>query len=404
MSNMIDYLTWRGDLSFHQDPFNSVDALLLGNLSYVNFENIVPTIGEGRITIKDACDKYYEIHSAEEIAADRSFIKYAPPLMKAIAESDRYKDAYLLNYVSDTDTLRQIQFAAVEILTSDGASFISYRGTDDTVIAWKEDCYLSFKTVPAETEAAIYLQHVIEDRDNPVRLGGHSKGGHLAIYAAMNVDSELTDRIETIYNFDGPGFNQEIMELECFKRIQPKIKKYVPQTSLVGTFLYNTTEPTVVRSNEIGVMQHDPLSWQVEGKEFVTCEDTDMISHLFDDTVSGWLDEMDFAARKTFVDDLFAVLEASGCENVSMIFKIGIKGTKAMLEQTTKISSSSSGKIRTLIKMFVVNVNKLSNNVAKGRLEDNNKVLGLVAEIKGKTENIKNNAVHNETRSDRLER
>lgn len=389
MGNMIDYLAWRGDLSFKQDPFNSVDALLLANLSYVNFADIVPSVGEGKITLKDASDKFFELHPAEELAADKSFTKFAPNLLKALAGTERFRDALLLNYVTDTDSARTIQFAVVEIITSDGVSFISYRGTDDTVVAWKEDCYLSFMTVPAETESAIYLQHVMEDRTNKIRLGGHSKGGHLAIYAAMHVDNELVNRIETIYNFDGPGFNHEVLEYESFKKIQKRIKKYIPQTSLIGRILFNTTVPVVVKSNETGVMQHDPLSWELEGKEFTTLEETDAISNLFNDTLDGWLDEMDFEARKVFVDDLFSVFEASGCENVSLMGTIGVKGTKAMLEQMRKISKESSAKVKILIRIFIANFNKMSGNVAKEKFEENNKRLGLVAEIKNKAENNK---------------
>lgn len=389
MSNAIDYLLWRGDLSFEQDPFNSVDALLLSCLSYVDFEDIVPLIGEGKITIEEASNRFFEIHSAEELAADKSFIKFAPSLLRALAETERFKNAYLMNYVSDTDNARTIQFAVLEIVTSDGVSFISYRGTDDTIVAWKEDCYLSFMTVPAETEAAVYLQHIMEDRDQKVRLGGHSKGGHLAIFAAMNLSTELSDRIESIYNFDGPGFNHDVLDLECFKRIQPKILKYIPQTSIIGRIMLNTTEPVIVKSTEIGIMQHDPLSWVVEGKEFTILKENDAISNLLNDTIDGWLEEMDFDARKSFVDDLFSVFEASGCGNVSLMPQVGIRGTRAMLEQMSRISKASSEKVKILIKILIVNINKLSGSVAKEHFEENNKVLSLVADLKNKAENNK---------------
>lgn len=381
---MLDYLTWRGDLSLSQDHFNTIDGLILSSLSYVDFEAVVPGLGERKITIEEASKKFFEIHSEEELAQDKSFIRFGPSLLRALAESGRFKDAYLLNYVNDTDISREIQFAAIEIDTSDGESFISFRGTDDTIIGWKEDFNLSFMTVPAEDEAAIYLKNVMEGRTNRIRIGGHSKGGHLAVYSAVASDADLRSRIDTIYNFDGPGFNHEAMESEQFKNVQPRIIKVIPESSIVGRLLENTTEPKVVKSTELGIMQHDPLSWQLEGKSFVTCDFPDKISNLFDETMTTWLGEMTFEDRKVFVDELFSVFEASGCENLSMLTKVGVKGTKAMISRMREIRNDSGAKVRTLMKMFFINFNVLRESVVKEKLEDSPLKIGLPANINKK--------------------
>lgn len=382
MSNLLDYLAWRGDLPLERDPFNSVDALLLSCLSYVDFANVAPAMGEEKITLEEASERFFRLHSPEELAQDKSFIKFAPSMLKALADSDRFKDAYLLNYVNDTDISREIQFSAIEIDTSDGASFISFRGTDDTIIGWKEDFNLSFMTVPAEEEAVAYLKKVTEGNTNKVRIGGHSKGGHLAIYSAALADDKLNSRIESIYNFDGPGFNRDATESENFRKIQSRIVKIIPESSIVGRLLFNATEPVIVRSNETGIMQHDPLSWQLEGKEFETRDFTDKISDLFDETMTKWLDEMSFDERKVFVDELFSVFEASGCENLSMLTKVGVRGTKAMIERMKEIKNDSGEKVRTLMKMFFVNINVLRENTVKERFEEHKEKFSLAANIK----------------------
>ncbi len=382
MSNLLDYIAWRGDLTFEQDPFNSIDALILSCLSYVNFEKVVPPKSQGKLTIEKASEKFFSLHSAEELAQDKSFIKFAPSMLRALGQSERFKTAYLSNYVDDTDISREIQFAAVEIDTSDGGVFISFRGTDDTIIGWKEDFNLSFMTVPAESEAALYLQKVMKGRLDKIRLGGHSKGGHLAVYAALAANSDLTSRIESIYNFDGPGFNHEAMESEQFKSIRHKITKIIPESSIVGRLLENTVDPIVVKSTELGIMQHDPLSWQMEGKQFEICSSTDMISDLFDETMSGWLAEMTFEDRKVFVDELFSVFEASGCENLSMLTQVGVKGTKDMIVRMREIRNESGAKVRTLVKLFFVNINILRDSVVKERIEEGKEKLALVANIK----------------------
>ncbi|SDX51758.1 Protein of unknown function [Ruminococcaceae bacterium YAD3003] len=382
MGNLLDYIAWRGDLTFEQDPFNSIDALILSCLSYVNFDKVVPPKSQGKLTIEKASEKFFSLHSAEELAQDKSFIKFAPSMLRALGQSERFKNAYLSNYVDDTDISREIQFAAVEIDTSDGGVFISFRGTDDTIIGWKEDFNLSFMTVPAESEAALYLQKVMKGRLDKIRLGGHSKGGHLAVYAALAANSDLTSRIESIYNFDGPGFNHEAMESEQFKSIRHKITKIIPESSIVGRLLENTVDPIVVKSTELGIMQHDPLSWQMEGKQFEICSSTDMISDLFDETMSGWLAEMTFEDRKVFVDELFSVFEASGCENLSMLTQVGVKGTKDMIVRMREIRNESGAKVRTLVKLFFVNINILRDSVVKERIEEGKEKLALVANIK----------------------
>ena len=382
MGNLLDYLAWRGDLPLERDPFNSVDALLLSCLSYVDFANVAPAMGEEKITLEEASERFFRLHSPEELAQDKSFIKFAPSMLKALADSDRFKDAYLLNYVNDTDISREIQFSAIEIDTSDGASFISFRGTDDTIIGWKEDFNLSFMTVPAEEEAVAYLKKVTEGNTNKVRIGGHSKGGHLAVYSAALAEDKLNSRIESIYNFDGPGFNRDATESESFRKIQDRIVKVIPESSIVGRLLFNATEPVIVRSNETGIMQHDPLSWQLEGKEFETRDFTDKISDLFDETMTKWLDEMSFDERKVFVDELFSVFEASGCENLSMLTKVGVRGTKAMIERMKEIKNDSGEKVRTLMKMFFVNINVLRENTVKERFEEHKEKFSLAANIK----------------------
>ena len=357
MGNLLDYLAWRGDLPFSRDPFNSIDACLLSSLSYIDFTDIVPGKGKGKVTMREASKQFFKLHSAEELSNDKSFINFCPSILKALAESNRFRGAMLSNFVDDTDIGREIQFGALEIETSDGIAFISYRGTDDRIIGWKEDFNLSYMTVPAETEAVLYLQEVMGGRTQEIRMGGHSKGGHLAIYAATQTLPEIAQRIKNIYSFDGPGFgfNKEILETPQFTFIEQKIEKFIPQTSIVGRLLTSSVRPMVIRSNEHGIMQHNPLSWEVEGKEFYELASTDKVSDTFDETLSSWLDEMSFLQRKVFVDDLFSVFEASGADTMSSMTKVGIKGTRAMITRMKEINDSS-GRIRILVKLFFVNL------------------------------------------------
>lgn len=386
MSNILDYLAWRGDLSLTSDPFNSIDAVILSCLSYVDFAGVVPGKGNGRITIKDATKKFFKLHSESELAKDKAFINFGPQLLKALAASERFQDAYLLNYVDDTDIEREIQFAAIEIDTSDGTPFISYRGTDDRIIGWKEDFNLSYMTVPAEIEAVLYLQDVMSGRKENFRLGGHSKGGHLAIYAASKATQDLAERAVNIYSFDGPGFgfNRDILNSTQFKKIQPRIEKFIPQTSVVGRLLTRTVAPVIVKSTELGIMQHNPMSWELCGKNFVTLASTDKISDVVEETMTSWIEEMSLEERKVFVDELFSVFEASGCDTLSAMTKIRVKEMRAIVKRMRLIKNDSGEKVRTLVKIFFMNLNALNEGTID-LLEEETKLRSLVANIKNKT-------------------
>ncbi len=355
MATIMDYMDWRGDLTLKQDPFNDIDGLILSCLSYVDFEGIVPGIGKGEISLEDAGRLFFERHTAEELDKDRSFIRFAPYLLRKMAGTARFKNSKLRNYVNRIDLAIELQFAAIEIVTDDGVSFISYRGTDDTIVGWKEDFNLSFRNVPAEEHATDYLEEISSDSFAGIRLGGHSKGGHLAIYAASGVSSGIASRILKIYDYDGPGFNKETFESEQFKFLSGRIVKYVPESSIIGRLLYNSTEPVVVKSSEFGIMQHNPVTWQVKGREYITCPCNDKMSDLFDETMTGWIESMDNVERRLFVDDVFAVFEASGCGYLSQLGRAGLKGRKGMLDRLNLMSAESQEKVRTLGRIFFSN-------------------------------------------------
>ncbi len=355
MSNILDYMNWRGDITFAKDKFNDIDALILSCVSYVNLDGIVPGIGGGSVSLQECAERFFEMHSKEELDEDKSFINFAPELLRRMAGTERFGDARLRNYVNKVDISTETQFAAVEIITDDGVPFVSFRGTDDTIVGWKEDFNLSYRTVPSEGEAIDYLEEVCSVHLENIRLGGHSKGGHLAIYAASGVSSEIASRIVRIYDNDGPGFNRDTYESEQFTSLKSRVDRIIPEGSIIGRLLINDINPVIVKSSETGIMQHNPVSWQLTGRKFETCDRCNSLSDLFDATMTGWIDGMELADRKFFIDDLFAIFEASGCIYLSLLSKTGIKGARLMLSRMNQMSAESSNKIKTLGRMFIAN-------------------------------------------------
>lgn len=318
MADMMDYLDWRGDLTFENSPFNEVDNLILSQLAYVNFDGIVPGITyDETVTLTDACTLFFKMHSEKEVLNNKSFIRLAPMVMKKMAETKRFKDIRLCKYVNNIDYVLEKQFSALHILLDTKTLYVAFRGTDDTLIGWKEDFNMSFMTaVPAQLEAVTYLNHTVLSAPYDLIIGGHSKGGNLAIYASVNCESTIKERIITVYNNDGPGFNEAMIASLNYQEMLPKIRTIVPQSSIVGMLLEHEEEYTIVKSKQTGIMQHDAMSWEILGTHFVYTDTVSKGSKILDTTLKSWLNNLDEVQRAEFVDAFFSLLDATGAKTL----------------------------------------------------------------------------------------
>ena len=236
--------------------------------------------------------------------------------MMKMAKSVRFGKCVVRNYVNDIVTEAEQQFAAMEIVLEDGTSYVSFRGTDDTIIGWKEDFNLSTGVVPAQKRAIEYLQKISEHTDGMLRVGGHSKGGNLAIYGSVMCKS-AHEKILEIYSNDGPGFSREFQELPEMKEMMPKIIRIIPEYSIIGTLLEHEKEPVIVASSSKGLLQHDGFSWEVQGPALVRRDSLNKTALRFIEILHKWIDGMDTEQKRLLIEDLFATLQASGYENLS---------------------------------------------------------------------------------------
>lgn len=353
MDNLSGYLRWRGDLSFAQSPFNEVDGLVFCYLAYVNLDGIAPENPEESITVKEAAEQFFTVRTQAELDADRSLIRNAPYLMKEMAKTRRFAQALIKNYTNKISDIKELQFSAMEILPGDGSSYVAYRGTDDTIVGWKEDFNLSTGTIPAEKEAAGYLNRIAAYSDRPLRVGGHSKGGNLAVFGASECELSVQKRIRRVYNYDGPGFNAEFFERPGIHRIQSKIRRFIPEFSIFGMLLEDTTEPMVIKSSQKGIMQHDGLSWQIEGPVFVRGKGLDAAAQIFSDSMETWLAQSDDEQKNLFIDDLFSVMEAPGFETLSELQAGGLYSIRKMWQRLDKLNPQTREKVDELIRIMM---------------------------------------------------
>ncbi len=355
MANLLDYIRWRGDLTLAERPFNDVDNLLLAELSFLDFSGIVPNAFTfPGISLKDACDAYF----AGNPAADMGVLvpDTIPELARLMADSSRFRHAMLRSYVNRIDTETEIQFSALTVYLDDGTCYVAFRGTDDTLVGWKEDFNMAFlPTVPAQQEALDYLQDAAAAHpDCMIRVGGHSKGGNLAVYSAVFCGEKTQDQLLAVYNNDGPGFMTSLLDLPEHQRISSRIITILPESSIVGMLLEHEEEYQIVRSTQIGIMQHDGFSWQVGPDGFEQVPQMSEGGKIIDKTLRSFVWQMTPEQRAAFTDTLFDVLTCTDADTLTELKEGGLKTASKMLKTMQSLDKNTrhalTGTLRLLLK------------------------------------------------------
>ena len=309
MYDMFDYMEWRGDLPFAKVSPNPVDMLIFSTLSYIHFEEIVPKTPNQRISLREAAKIFF----AQPDFENKVRVKKDLDLLEAAMDTERFGNVSMTFYRSIFDPEAETQFAAVTYDLGDGTVVLVFRGTDRTLVGWKEDFNMAFQdSIPAQREALKYLEEFALSSLQPIRLAGHSKGGNLAVYAAAKADPFIQQRIAEIYNLDGPGFSESMMTDPGYLAVVPRIRSYVPESSIVGILLEHAEAHTVIKSKQIGPMQHDPYTWEVLRNDFIHMEEMSEGSKFMDQATKAWLASMTPQERNTLVDGVYEILTTGG--------------------------------------------------------------------------------------------
>lgn len=314
MSDLLSYIHHRGDLNFIQDPFNKVDNLILARLSYIDFEDIKN--GENLNTISK---KY--MNKIEKWSNERYVTTEVRPLLIASGNSDRFGNIRVKNYVNIVDEITELQFSATTLEIDNNTAYIAFRGTDDTLVGWKEDLnMIHLDYIPAQEKAKEYLEDIFTKTEyNNIYVGGHSKGGNLAVYSSININSKHHSRIKGVFNNDGPGFKKSITEKEEYLSISDKIHNLMPQNSIVGLFLEKVSNYQIIKTKVSKAIEHNTFNWMIYRNDFVYIDDfTDDIKFV-DLTTKKVLQRLNTEQRKTFVDVIYAILSSNNCKTISEI-------------------------------------------------------------------------------------
>lgn len=303
---MLDYLKWRGDLPFTLMPFCEIDALVFSQLAYLHFRDAQ---GCDRAPLATAAAR---VEALPREGGNAQVVAERHALLLQVAESARFSALDVWACEDLFAPQLEMQFAAATFTLPDGAHVLAYRGTDATVVGWREDFNMSFACpVPSQTEALRYLTRVAGQASGSLILCGHSKGGNLALYAAACCSSAIRERIQAVYLFDAPGLNAETVASAGYQAALPAVRCYVPQTSVIGRLMAVPEAYTVVRSNAFGIGQHNVFTWALDGARFATLPALDYTSKIIKTTLDDFLLGSTPVTRQLFVDTLFSILGAA---------------------------------------------------------------------------------------------
>jgi len=355
MSNMVDYIKWRGDITFEQDPFNEIDNVILSELCYTSFDGIVPGPDiDVKIPLSLVYEQFFEKYDRKELLQKKTSLKVAPFLMDELVKAERFQNMYLTGYVNEVVSEEEFQFSVVTFILDDGTYFVAYRGTDSTITGWKEDINMGYLyQTPGQLRAAKYLNDNFKDKDCKLRVGGHSKGGNFAVYASSFCDKSIQDKIITVYTNDGPGFREEVVTSDGYNRILPKIYSTVPGSSVVGLLLENNLNHNVVRSENEGLAQHDLMSWNVYRNRFIRCASVAESSINLDKTLTSWLSELSEEDRKTFIDALFKPLDDADITTIDELGTLSVDNLKALHEAVKQLSEEQQAALKGSASKFI---------------------------------------------------
>ncbi len=338
MKNIIHYVQETLD-TFDVRPFTDVDSLVLSCLSFLN----IPA------QLKDA-HSWRGIRLAELYRAEHFHSLFLPSftpertrqLLTAAAASPRFRDIRVMGYESKLDERIEKQFSAVTYRLMPRLSYIAFRGTDGTVVGWKEDFNMTYRSpIPSQEDAIRYVNRAGRHCPGQLLMGGHSKGGNLAIYAAAFCRESLQERLQRVYSHDGPGFLPHVLESLGYRRVVTRVEKTLPQSSVVGLLLDDLQDVKLVKSHGVSLLQHDPFTWEVQEGDFVPAGKLTLDARHLERTLSAWLMGKDDAQRQELVDALFGILETTDIRELSQFRSDWRKTIPAVAKELARLEPAT---------------------------------------------------------------
>ncbi len=360
MANILDYLDWRGDVSFSADSFNEVDNVILSQVAYARLDGLMEE-GES-LSAKEAARRLLCKFTREGITTDHYIHKCAPLLLEKLGTSERFNGLEISNYFNIIDPGGEAQISALTIKLPT-FTYVAYRGTDETLAGWKEDFELSYSfQTKGQKAAVLYLNMMIPELKGPIYVGGHSKGGNFALYAASFCEPRLQKRIHTIFCNDSPGFRREIVECTGYQAVVGRVRSLIPETTLVSTLFHSDYGSKVITSGAKGLFQHDATTWQVLRSHFVEAADRSEQSYQMDEALNNWITALSVEDRRFFTNMMFDLLESTGATTLTDLTEAGISGFLDLLKNARQLPKEKRKEFNGMLRLLVKSRMHVSGN------------------------------------------
>ncbi len=357
MQEIFNYINKYGNLSFGEKTFNEIDNVIFSQLIYTDFENIVKN--DEKVLLSEAAMEFFSIHSNEELENLIGISEKSARLLMECAKTRRFGKVLLCNYVNHVNEEIDKQFSAINFILDDGSLLVAFRGTDVTVTGVKESAMLSYMfPVPAQIEALHYFQETAMLTDGDIRICGHSKGGNLAVFAAVNCSNSLKKRIVGVYEDDAPGFPKWFFERYDYKQIENRIFLLTPQTSIIGRMLYHNVEPIIVESSNNGLRQHQVSSWKIDDSSFVRMKKYDSISNFTSDYINDLIEYIGDDDLQLFFDTIEYVAENMGIDDFYDLQTKDFKKAFALIDSISELDNEKKERFKLIIKKTISDFTK----------------------------------------------
>lgn len=350
MKNINDYAE-KYLYTFDEKPFNEIDSIVLSWLSYYHINaDIYKKNSFSEIKIKDLYNRKYFDEMVHDVFDYNSSLK----LLSNLASSPRYRNLDIIYYVEKTSKNIGEQFSAMTFRLSKINYFVAFRGTDHSFVGWKEDFDMAYlKYIPAQTDAKRYLTKVMSKLNGYFYVGGHSKGGNLAVYSVLNLDEKLRKKVKKVYSLDGPSLRKETIQDKNYKKILPLIEKYVPQSSVVGMIFEETNNYKIIKSNSIGVLQHCPFYWEVVNNKLKILKDCAFDSKNFKVAINALVNGLSDEELKIFVDTIYGIIESTKSDSVEEMIKDAKKAIPRLFKSIRNLNEDQKKNISKVATIFI---------------------------------------------------
>ena len=350
MSDVLDYLREHGDKGLAEEPFNEVDNLALCQVSYLDFSGVVPGLGRGDVTVREAWESYARVQGTDGIYGLTGMgTPLAPFVLQTMAAGRRFAGARMGDFLQVMAPARHEQFAAVRFSLGDGTTYVAYRGTDNSLDGWREDFMLSYEVVAAQHDALAYLRRVARSALGRIRVGGHSKGGNLAAFAVAFLPDELGGRVSEVWCNDSPGFDRGVVDFRRLEAIAGRTRLLTPEYSVVGALLEHVVEPEYVVSADKGIGQHSMMGWQVDGTRLARGRGMVPEAARVDALFSQLVGSRDLAGRQAFVGDVFGALAATGATTTDEFGAMGPAAVETVVAHLGTRDPATRGQVRDVL-------------------------------------------------------